>query len=78
LLPNQENFNVSNNYPVKLDIGLDIGLNYNILNNLGVEIRYNYGFKNMYRTDADGIRIGESLAGNRVFQIGGFYSFPSF
>jgi len=32
----------------------------------------------MYSTDAAGTRIGEKLAGNRVFQIGAFYSFSSF
>ena len=75
--PNKERFNVSDRFPVKLDFGLDIGLNYKVLNKVGLEIRYNYGFKNMYRTDAVGVRFGERLAGNRVFQIGGFYYFPS-
>ena len=74
--PYNETFNVSNNFPVKLDIELDIGLKYEIVKNAGIEIRYTYGFKNMYITDAVGVRIGEALAGNRVFQIGGFYSFP--
>ncbi len=75
--PNKERFNVSDRFPVKLDFGLDIGLNYKVLNKVGLEIRYNYGFRNMYRTDAVGVRFGERLAGNRVFQIGGFYYFPS-
>ncbi len=78
LFPNKEKFNFSKNYPVKFDLGLDIGLGYKILNKLGVEIRYNYGLKNIYRTDAAGVRVVERLAGNRVFQIGGFYSFPPF
>ncbi len=78
LFPNKEKFNVSNNYPVKLDLGLDIGLSYKIIKKVGLEILYNYGFKNMYITDAVGVRIGERLAGNRVFQLGCFYSFASF
>ena len=73
--PYHETFDVTNNFPVKLDIELDIGLKYEIVKNAGIEIRYSYGFKNMYVTDAVGTRIGEVLAGNRVFQIGGYYSF---
>ena len=73
--PYNEIFDVSHNFPVKFDIELDVGLNYKITKNAGIEIRYAYGFKNMYLTDAAGVRIGEALAGNRVFQIGGFYSF---
>ncbi len=57
---------------------MDIGLKYEIVKNAGIEIRYTYGFKNMYVTDAVGTRIGEVLAGNRVFQIGGYYTFPFF
>lgn len=74
IFSNNERFNISKNYPVKLDVGLDIGLNYKIVRRIGIEIRYNYGFKNMYTTDAAGNRIGEAWGGNRVFQIGGFYS----
>lgn len=72
--PTKQKFNVYKNYPTKLDIGLDIGLQYKIFTNLGLEIRYNYGFKTIYRTDEAGVRIGEIRAGNRVFQIGGFYT----
>jgi hypothetical protein len=67
------NINATNSFPKKFDIGLLIGLGYNITKGLGAEIRYNYGFKRFYQTDAIGIRRGESLAGNRVFQIGVYY-----
>jgi hypothetical protein len=69
------NINATNSFPKKFDIGLLIGLGYNITKGLGAEIRYNYGFKRFYQTDAIGIRRGESLAGNRVFQIGLNYFF---
>jgi hypothetical protein len=60
--PTKQAFNVYKNYPTKLDIGLDIGLSYTVLNNVGLEIRYSYGFKSIYRTDEEGIQIGDVLA----------------
>jgi hypothetical protein len=71
----KQKFNVSDNYPVKFDVGVDVGLDYKLTKNVGIEIRYNYGFRNMFVTDATGTRIGWSYAGNRVFQLGAFYSF---
>ena len=73
--PYNESFDVSNSFPVKIDIELAAGLNYNVSKNMGLEIRYTYGLKNMYATDADGVRIGERYAGNRVFQMGLNYNF---
>lgn len=77
ILSNNEKFNVSNNYPVKFDLSLNVGLNYKISKSLGFEIRYSNGFKTMYFADARGNRIGETLGGNRVLQIGSFFTFPS-
>lgn len=72
---NKENFNVSKNYPSKFDVGLDFGLNYRSTKDIGVELRYNYGFKTLYYIDAAGIRRSENRGGNRVFQIGVNYIF---
>lgn len=77
LLSNKVRFDQTDSYPKKIDLGLDIGIAYTIYKNFGIEIRYNYGFKHMYNTDANGIRRGESLGGNRVFQIGLHYRLPS-
>ena len=69
-LSNGENFNESNSYHPKFDMGLSIGLNYRIVNDVGFEVRYNYGFKTFYYIDRSGVRHDETKAGNRVFQIG--------
>ena len=66
--------NVSYNFPVKVDVELDIGLRYKIIERTEIEIRYTYGFKNMYTRDITGVRVGDALAGNRVFQIGCLFS----
>lgn len=66
-----DNFNVSNSYPPKIDVGLDIGLNYKIIKKASIEVRYNYGFNMLYDVDAAGNRHGDGINGaNRVFQIG--------
>lgn len=70
---NKENINATNSFPKKFDVGLAIGVGYDITKYLGAEIRYVYGFKRFYQTDAVGIQRGESLAGNRVFQTGVYY-----
>jgi len=72
---NNENVDATSSFPHRFDIGLDIGLAYNITESLGAEIRYNYGFKNLYQIDAVGNRRGESSGGNRVFQVGVYYIF---
>jgi hypothetical protein len=72
---NNENFNISKNYSPKFDAGLDIGLNYNIIKKIGIEVRYNYGFKLLYYIDGAGIAHKEAKGANRVFQIGFKYIF---
>lgn len=67
--------NVTKNYPPKFDIGLDVGLSYRIIKNVGVEVRYNYGFNTLYSVDAVGNRNIETKGANRVFQIGFTYMF---
>jgi hypothetical protein len=69
----QGKFDISNTFPQKFDVAMAIGLEYDLIKQLGIEIRYNYGFKTFYQTDAVGNRGSESLAGNRVFQMGFFY-----
>ena len=75
LYDNNENFNVTKNYSPRVDAGLDIGLNYNVIKNIGIEVRYNYGFKILYYIDGAGVRHTETKGANRVFQIGLNYLF---
>lgn len=70
-----DNENVSKTYAPKFDAGLDIGLNYKIEKKIGIEVRYNYGFKILYYIDGAGVHHTENKAGNRVFQIGVNYLF---
>lgn len=70
IIAETQNLNVSKNYPSKFDVGLDLGLNYKLTKNLGVEVRYNYGFNTLYYIDGAGVRHSEYKGGNRVFQIG--------
>lgn len=65
----------TSSFPKKYDFGIAIGLQYDIIQLLGFEVRYIYGIKGFYQTDAVGIRRSESLAANRVFQIGLNYHF---
>ncbi len=74
---NNENLDVSKNYSPKFDAGLDIGLKYNIIKNISIEVRYNYGFKILYYTDYGGVVHNESKGANRVFQIGLAYLFQN-
>ncbi len=59
------------------DWGLDLGGTYKITADLGVEVRYNYGFRGLIKgmtTDASGNPTGSTRDGaNRVFQAGLFY-----
>lgn len=63
------------------DWGLDIGAGYYITPQLGLEIRYNYGFRGLTKgimVDQNGTPIGTNRDGaNRVFQAGLFYSFTT-
>jgi hypothetical protein len=60
----------SKNYPPKFDVALDVGLMYRLFKNIGMEVRYSYGFKTLYTVDAVGNRNIEGNGGNRNFQIG--------
>ncbi len=66
---------ISKNIPSKFDAGIDIGLEYNIIKNFGIEVRYNYGLRTFYETDAIGNRTVQTKGANRVFQIGVNYAF---
>jgi hypothetical protein len=67
--------NVLKNYPPKFDISLAIGVDYTIINNIGIGARYNFGFNTLYSVDAVGNRYSDNKGGNRVFQIGLNYIF---
>jgi hypothetical protein len=60
-------------YPSKFDIALDVGLMYRLFKNIGIEVRYSYGFNTLYEVDAFGNRGIPTNGGNRVFQIGIHY-----
>lgn len=70
------NYGISNMYR-GVDLGADIGLNYGITESLGVDLRYNYGFKGLVKiayTDQNGNVVRQGRTGaNRVFQIGVYY-----
>jgi hypothetical protein len=70
VFPDGDNLDVSKSYPPKFDVGLDIGVNYNIIGKIGIEVRYNYGFNTLYAVDATGNGYGIPNGANRVFQIG--------
>ena len=59
------------------DIGIDLGATYQLSKNFGIDLRYNYGFKdlmNVIYTDQFGNVTGEGKAGaNRVLQLGLYY-----
>lgn len=59
------------------DWGLDLGAAYKFTPALGVELRYNYGFRGLVKgitTDQNGVPNGSAKDGaNRVFQAGLFY-----
>ena len=75
IFSDNDNENVSKSYSPKFDAGLDIGLNYSMFKNIGIEVRYNYGFRILYYIDGAGVSHTENKAGNRVFQIGANYLF---
>lgn len=71
-----QKFDASKNYPNKFDAALDIGISYNAIKNIGIEVRYCYGFKTLYYQADDGTTLYNKPEGsNRVFQIGINYSF---
>lgn len=72
---NNGTFDATNSFPRKFDFSVAVGVAYNIIRKLGAEVRYCYGFKNMYQVDNVGIRQSDYLAANRAFQLGLYYSF---
>lgn len=62
----------------KFDAGVDLSLVYSFTKEAGLDLRYNYGFKDLINgvfTDAYGNVVGQGrLGANRVLQVG-FYSF---
>ena len=42
---------MSKSYPPKVDIDLDIGINYKITDIIGIEDRYNYDLNTFYDVD---------------------------
>lgn len=75
VIDRENNFNVTKQYPPKFDVGASMGLQYKLIKNTSIEIRYNYGFNTLYSTDAIGNRYTEKKGANRVFQIGFNYVF---
>lgn len=60
-----------------LDIGVDLGVTYNLSRYFGMEARYNYGFKDLVNAvylDTNGNIAGQGKTGaNRVIQLGVYY-----
>lgn len=61
----------------RFDIGVDLGIAYDISENFGAEARYNYGFKDLVNVvflDPGGNIVSQGKNGaNRVFQVGIYY-----
>lgn len=70
---NKENFDATRSFPQRFDAGIAIGASYNISEIFGIEIRYNYGFGDLYQIDEVGIRRSKFNGANRVFQTGLYY-----
>ncbi len=68
------NSDAINSFPHRFDIGLAIGIAYNITKDIGAEVRYNYGLNGFYQTDVLGTRRSKYTAANRVFQLGIYYN----
>jgi hypothetical protein len=75
IIAKTQNLKVSKNYPPKFDAGFDVGFFYVLTKDIGIELRYNCGFKTLYSIDAVGNRYSENKGANRVFQIGVSYLF---
>ncbi len=65
------------NFYRHFDVGFDLGASYNFNKYLGIEGRYNYGFKdlvNVIVTDNAGNVVGQGKTGaNSVLQLGFYY-----
>lgn len=61
----------------KFDAGIDLSLAYSFAKEAGLDLRYNYGFKDLINgvfTDAYGNVVGQGRIGaNRVLQVGLYY-----
>jgi outer membrane immunogenic protein len=61
------------------DWGLDLGATYKITNTLGVEARYNFGFRGLIKgivlEENGGLATSTKDGANRVFQAGLYYLF---
>ncbi len=72
------NHDVSKNFR-KFDLAIALGATYSIKKNVGIELRYSYGFEDLADViliDQSGNQIGKDRTGsNRVFQLGLFYKF---
>lgn len=68
-------FDESKYYPAKIDAGISVGLNYKVYKNVGIDIRYTYGFNTIYYVKDDGSRFNDIKGANRIFQIGSFFDF---
>jgi hypothetical protein len=59
------------------DMAADLGVAYEATRNIGIELRYNYGFKGLVQgvyTDQYGNITGRAKTGaNRVFKVGVYY-----
>lgn len=73
--PTNEIVDVTDQYPIKFDFGIDANVSFQIIHALSVDARYYYGFRTYYYTDVNGVRVGESRGANRAFQIGISYVF---
>lgn len=67
--------NLTKRYPSKFDAAVSVGLQYEVLKRICIEIRYNYGFNTLYYVDAAGVQQSETKGANRVFQTGVKYLF---
>ena len=69
---------LSKNYR-KFDVAIDLGLTYELLKNIGIEVRYCYGLSYLAEgtlMDSRGNQIGKvKLGKNRVLQAGLYYIF---
>ena len=72
---NQQKNDVTNDFPQRFDLGLNVGVLFAITKSIGVDMRYSYGFKNLYQADDFGNPASEKKGANRVFQVGVNYRF---
>jgi len=74
---NAGNVDATSSFPKKIDVGLAVGLQYDLIKSFGIEARYIYGLKTFYQTDVSGLRRSDYWAANRAFQLGIYYIFLS-